>query len=302
MHIFLTGGNGFIGKHVMKDLLSHGHTVLALARTDVSAIALAATGAQVHLGDIKDLDCLREAVKNVDAVIHLAYGSVVGGFEKASAVDRAAIAAMGGALGRGKPLLIASETSGVDAGEGEGGGVADEDSQPDGTSFLKVRHLSAEMVGELCREKGVKGMIVRLAPLIHGRRDTSAFIPEITAFAKKNGRVIYIKNANAVWPAVHVADAASLFRLAMEKDSKGAIYNAVGEEGVAVRDLIEVIGQKVDVPVEGVSAEEARRESGVWTSFLGMHGRTSSEKTRRELGWVPMGPGVFKDMEDNYVW
>ena len=299
MRVFVTGASGFIGKHVIKELLSNDHQVLALARTDVSAIALAATGAQVYLGDIENLDSLRDGASKADGAIHLAFGSPVNGFDKACEVDRAAIRAMGEAFaGTGKPLVIASGTIGV----AKNGEIATEDMEPRKDLPISVRYESADVVYTLAKEQNVRGIVVRLSALVHGKDDKGGFVPSLAGLAKKNGRAVYVEGAGARWPAVHVDDAARLFRLALEKGKAGATHHAVADEGVEVKQIMELIGKKLGLPVGGVSSEEAEKSLGFFSIFVGMDGRTSSEKTRLELGWQPREVSLLEDMEKNYVW
>jgi nucleoside-diphosphate-sugar epimerase len=189
MKIFLAGGSGFIGRNVIKELLAHKHEVLALARSDVSAIALATYGATPHLGDLEDLDSLSTGASQCDAVIHLAFGNVVQNFAKANGIDRNAIKAMGEAIaGTGKALVIASGTLGVAPRQ-----LATEDTEPQKGTPLALPYESADLVNELAREKNIRGIVIRLTTLVHGPRDQNGFIPALAGLAKANKRAIYIE-------------------------------------------------------------------------------------------------------------
>jgi nucleoside-diphosphate-sugar epimerase len=296
MHIFLTGATGFIGKALLKDLLAHNHTVTALARTDVTAIALAAAGATPLIGDLTHIDIIRAGAAQADAVIHLAFGDALSDFKNANRIDRQAIQAMAeGLKAKGGALIIAMETLGA-AAPGE---VATETTIPRKDLPISERYEAEELVHRLTKDLGSRGVVVRLAAMAHGEGDRS-FIPELTALARKNGRVVYTGDAR--WPAVYKDDAVTLFRLAAEKGRAGATYNAVAEQGVAVKDIVSLIGRKLGMPVEEVTLEKAESLLGFLAQFVVVDGVTSSERTRKELGWTPRGVGLLEDLERNYVW
>ncbi|MCJ1355191.1 MAG: hypothetical protein MMC33_005182 [Icmadophila ericetorum] len=297
MRIFVTGAAGFIGSAVVKDLLEHGYQVLGLARSDVSAEAISKAGAEVHRGDLENLESLRSGAKASDGVIHLGFIHDFSNYAGAVAVDRAAIAAMGEAMaGTGNPLIIASGTLGKIVPRGE---IATEDTEPERNSPLSERAKSADLVKQLSKEKGIRGMVVQLTPTVHGPGDPQ-LIPRMIDMARKTGIVTYIGDGSNRWPAVHLDDAAVLFRLALEKGTPGATYNAVAEQGVLIRDIMNVIGQRLKLPVEEKSTQEGQAAMGLLSVFFGVDNPTSSEKTRKALGWTPTKPGLLEDLEANY--
>jgi nucleoside-diphosphate-sugar epimerase len=297
MKVFVTGASGFIGSYLTKDLLSHGHTVVGLARSDESPANLRSAGVEAHIGSLNDAESLKTGISQCDAVVHLAFGGVTGpgGFAGANALDREAIEVMGEALaGTGKALVIASGTLGVAVGK-----LATEDTVPQMGTLIAERYKAADLVYQIAREKNVRGIVVRLPPTVHGAGE-HGFIPALAGMAKKNGKVLYVDDGSARWPSVHVTDAATLFRLALESGKAGSTYNAVAEEGIALKEICGVLGKKLDLSVEGVSREKSQEFLGMLDIFVAMDGPTSSEKTRKELVWEPTGPTLFEDLEKNY--
>ncbi|MCJ1471403.1 hypothetical protein MMC13_000042 [Lambiella insularis] len=295
MRVFVTGAAGFIGRAVVQELLSHGHQVLGLARSDATAQAITKAGAEPHRGDLEDIESLKSGAKATDGVIHLAFIHDFSDYARSAAVDTAAIEAMGEAMaGTGKPLVIASGTLGMPKGK-----LATEDSEAERGTFFSGRALSADAVYALSKEHNVRGSVIRLSPTVHGVED-KAFVPMLANAAREKGFATYAGDGSVRWPAVHRLDAAVLFRLALEKGTAGATYNGVAEEGVPIKDIMTVIGKHLKVPVEGRPMNEAVEALGFLAYVLAMDNPTSSEKTQRELGWHPTQPGLLADMEANY--
>lgn len=301
MRIFVTGANGFIGQATVRDLLTNGHQVLALARSEASAQAVTELGAEVHRGDLEDPPSLASGASQADGVIHLAFIHDFANFARALAADRAAIEAMGDALaGTGKPLVIASGTLAVlDHGERKGMAATEETEPNRNTPPFSERVKSEDLVRELGREKAFRGMVMRLTPTVHGRGG-KGFIQILADTARKNGQAFYVGDGKNRWPAVHRVDAASCLRLAVERGREGAIYHAVAEEGVEMRDIMELIGKKLGLPVKGIGMKEASEAIGFFTRVVAADDPTSSDKTRKELGWAPGQIGLLEDIEANY--
>jgi nucleoside-diphosphate-sugar epimerase len=302
MRVFVTGAAGFIGRSVVRELLDHGHKVLGLARSDANAEILNKAGAEVHRGDLKDVESLKAGVRATDGVIHLAFVHDFSDFAGSAKVDREAIQAMAEAIvakGKENPLVIASGTLGVTS----GGKLATEDDDPERNgSPMAARYESGDLVYSLSKtSKGlVRGSVVRLAPVVHGAEDWG-FIPMLVGVSRKNGRACYLGDGSARWPAVHKLDAAVIFRLALEKGTAGATYNAVAEQGIPVKDIVTKIGERLQLPVESLPAgPEAAETLGLMAHLLAMDSPTSSDKTQKELGWKPSHLGLLADMEANY--
>lgn len=295
MRVFVTGAPGFIGRAVTTELLSHGHTVLGLARSDANASILTNLGAGVHRGDMEDLDSIRSGAALCDGVIHLAFIHDFADYIRANRVDYAAIEAMGEVLaGSGKPLIIASGTMMAPKGQ-----LADEDTEAEKGTLFAERAKAANLVYALSREKNIRGIVIRLPPTVHGTED-KGMIPRFLDAARNNGLVTHIGEGSARWPAVHRLDAAVLYRLALEKGRPGATYNAVGEEGVSMKSIMDLAGKKLDLPVEGKAVEEVVGSLGLLAYALGADNPTRSEKTQKQLGWEPKQLGLLEDLEANY--
>lgn len=293
MHVFVTGAAGFVGRAVVKELRQHGHTVLGLARSDESAEVIRGLGAEPHRGDLEDTESLRSGAKAADAVIHLAFIHDFTKFEKSTVIDRTVIEAMSEELA-GKPLVIASGTMMY-----PGGKLATEDSGLEEGSLFAERGKSSTLLNRLSKEIGVHGASVRLAVTVHDKED-HGFIPLLGGLSKKAGIAYYVGDGSNRWPAVHRADAAVLFRLAIEKSLPGGVvYNAVAEI-VPTKEIMATVGKKLQVPVEGKSVEEVTEAYGFFGHALAKDNIVSSEKTQEMLGWTPTHPKLLVDIEENY--
>ncbi|KAL9585446.1 MAG: hypothetical protein Q9212_001519 [Teloschistes hypoglaucus] len=296
MKVFITGAAGFIGKATVRELTQNGHQVLGLSRSDDNTTAITEAGGSPHSGSLEDTESLKSGAKAADAVIHLAFIHDFSDLDRSNAVDRAAVAALGEALtGTGKPFIVASGTLGMPPGE-----LATEDTQPLRTmGSFSERLKAADMLQELSKNQNVRGMLVRFSPTVHGKGDWG-FIRHLIDMSRQRGTVLYTGDGSSRWPAVHRDDAAVLLRLALEKGTAGSIYNAVGEQGVSMKDIMTLLGKRLDLPVKGVSVEEAAESMSFFAHVISMDNPTSSEKTQKELGWKPVRPGLLEDMEANY--
>jgi nucleoside-diphosphate-sugar epimerase len=304
MRIFVTGASGWIGSAVVPELLDAGHQVVGLARSDASADALTAAGAEVRRGDLDDLDGLRDAAASSDGVIHLAFKhdlAFSGDFEGAADADRRAVEALGEALvGSDRPFLIASGTLGVAPGRvatehdahGSNPAVAAWGSGP------RTRWETAEFVLSL-GSRGVRSSVVRLPPTNHGDGD-NGFIATLVAIAREKGVSGYIGDGANRWPAVHRLDSAHLFRLAVEQAPAGSTLHASAEEGVPVRDIAEAIGRHLDVPAVSIAPDDAGEHFTWLAGFLGADSPASSVLTRELLGWQPAQPGLIADLDEGH--
>jgi nucleoside-diphosphate-sugar epimerase len=290
MRIFVTGASGFIGSAVVPELINAGHQVIGLTRSDAGAQSLIAAGAEVHRGNLEDPESLRSGAAKSDGVIHLAFDHDFSNFVAICEKDRRAIEALGDALvGSDRPLVI---TSGTGMGNAVPGQPATEDHfDPNHPNPRK----SSELAGASVAARGVNVSVVRL-PQVH---DTvkQGLITYAVAVAREKGISAYIGDGLNRWPAAHVLDTARLYRLALEKREAGARYHAVAEEGVSVRDIAEVVGRGLKVPVVALSPDEAAAHFGWLAPFAGWDMPASSTQTKKQLGWHPTGPGLIADLE-----
>ncbi len=305
MRVFVTGASGWIGSAVVPELLAAGHQVTGLARSDASAEALTAAGVQVRRGTLDDLDALRDAAAASDGVIHLAFKhdlAFTGDFQGAADADRRAVETFGEVLaGSGRPLVIASGTLGVAPGR-----VATERDGHEPDPALAAAHGSgpatrmatAEFVLSLA-SRGVRSSVMRLPPTNHGDGD-NGFMATLVAIARDQGASGYIGDGSNRWPAVHRLDSAYLFRLAVEQAPAGSTLHAVADEGVPIRDVAEVIGRHLDVPVVSVPAEQAAGHFTWLGGFIGLDAPASSALTRDLMGWQPTQPGLIEDLDKGH--
>lgn len=292
MRVFVTGGSGFIGSAVVPELIANGHQVLALARSDASAAALRAAGAEVLRGDLEDLESLRKGAAEADAVIHLGFIHDFSRFAEVQQIDRRAVDTFGEVLeGTNKALSIASGVLVMNM----PGEIATEGDTPrlDPAVFPRIGTSLAALE---FAERGVRSSIVRLAPTVHGAGD-HGFIPYIINVARERGVSAYIGDGANRWPAIHRLDAATLFRLAIEKAPPGSVLHGTAEEGIPAREIAEVIGKHLDVPVTSIPPEAAAEHFGWMAQFWALDQRSSNTLTRRMLGWNPVQPGLIDDLE-----
>ena len=265
MRIFVTGATGFVGSAVVRELIDARHKVLGLARSDASAKSLAAAGADVHRGSLEDLESLRSGAAAVDRVIHTAFIHDFSKYKENCEIDRRAIEALGSALvGSDRPLIVTSVTA-------------------------------PEEAAAAVAAQGVLASVVRLPPSVHGEGDRG-FVPILINIAREKNVSAYIGDGLNRWPAVHRLDAARLFRLALEKCAARANYHGVAEEGVPFREIAEVIGRRLNVPVVSKSPEEANKHFDWFAHFAALDNPTSSERTRTLLGWKLKQPGLISDL------
>jgi len=290
MRIFVTGASGWIGSAVIPELIRAGHQVLGLARSDASAQAVAGLGAEVLRGDLTDTAVLRAGALDSDGVIHLAF-VVPSVSEAATRTDAAAIETLAAGLaGSGQPLVVSGAslvTPGRPATERDELIAA-------GPIAARITNMQAALAAAA---RGVRSCLVMLPRSVHGQGERHGFIPQLIAAARAKGVSGYIGDGTSRWPAVHVKDAASLYRLAIEQAPAGAVLNAVGDEGVPVREIAEAIGRHLNLPARSLPAEEF---GGMLVPLLSRDMPASSAITQKLLGWQPTHPGLIEDIEQGH--
>ncbi|WNG48767.1 SDR family oxidoreductase [Archangium minus] len=291
MRVFITGGTGFIGSAIVQELIQAGHRVLGLARSDKAASALAAAGAEVHRGDLEDPDSLKRGVAAAEGVIHNGFIHDFARFKEVCEIERRAIEALGaGVLGSDRPLVITSGTALIAPGR-----LANENDAPGVDSSVIPRVVTEETAASLAA-RGARVSLVRLSPSVHGEGD-HGFVPTLISIAREKGVSAYIGDGRNRWNAVHRLDAARLFKLALEKAPEGTRLHAVAEEAVAFREIAEVIGRRLNLPVVSKSPEEAVSHFGWFAPFAGLDCPASSKLTQERFGWRPVQPSLIADLE-----
>jgi nucleoside-diphosphate-sugar epimerase len=290
MRAFVTGATGFVGSAVTRELLDAGHEVVGLARSDRSVEALKAAGAEVHRGDLTDLDSLRRGAEGADGVAHLAFIHDFTNLTASGEADLTAIEAIGEVLeGTGKPFVV---TSGLLTAPGR---LGTEEDPADPDSPAKHRHAS-EFATLALAERGVRSSVLRLPPSVHGEGDIG-FVPMFIGRARDKGVSAMVGDGSNHWAAVHRLDAARLFRLALEAAPAGVRLHAIGDEGVPFHEIAETIGRGLDVPVASVAPEKATDHFGWLGRFAAIDMRASAARTRELLGWRPEHPALIPDLE-----
>jgi len=291
MRVFVTGATGWVGSAVVRDLMEAGHQVLGLARSEAGAQALAAAGAEVQRGDLEDLDSLRTAAAACDGVIHTAFIHDFSRFQTNADIDLRATQAIGEVLaGSGRPLVTTSGT--LLLAFVAPGRVGTEEDAGDAS----VPRVASELATLALASRGVRSSVIRLPPSVHGDGD-KGFVPRLIDIARESGVSACIGDGTNRWPAVHRLDAARLFRLALEGGEAGSRYHAIGDEGVPVRELAEVIGRRLGLPVASRTPEEAPGHFGFLARFVGLDGPASAALTRQRLDWTPTHRGLIADLQ-----
>jgi nucleoside-diphosphate-sugar epimerase len=286
MRVFITGAAGFIGSATTRELIANGHQVFGLARSDENVKALEKLGAKVHRGSLEDLDSLRRGAKETDGVIHLAFIHDFTKFAENGQIDKRAIDAMGEALaGSDKPLIVTSGTLLVAPGR-----IATEEDP-----VMPGLPRMSETAGLAFAARGVRAMAVRL-PQVHGGDGKCGLVNWFLDIAREKGVSAYVGDGSNRWSGAHRLDVARLYRLVLERGLAGKSYHAVADEGVTARDIAEIVGRHLHLPVESIAPDAASEHFGTMAMFAGRDGAASSALTQKWLGWKPTEIGLIADI------
>ncbi|MCD1258425.1 SDR family oxidoreductase [Paenibacillus athensensis] len=273
MRVFVTGATGYVGTAVVMDLIAAGHQVLGLARTKEGAARLVEAGAEAHCGTLDDLDSLRGGAAAADGVIHLAFKHDFTDFSGSLAADLRAVEALGAAMiGSGKPLIVTAHFNGK----------------------------ASDDAALALADRGVRSAIVELPPSVHSECDRHGMVPQLIAIARAKGVSAYVGDGSNRWPAIHLLDAARLFRLALEAAPAGSRLQGVGDKGVPFRDIAGLIGRKLNLPVVSLAREDAQEHFGFLGLLAGADIPKSGEVVQRLLNWQPELPGLIAELEQDH--
>jgi nucleoside-diphosphate-sugar epimerase len=287
MRIFITGATGFVGSAIVPELIGAGHQVLGLARSEAAAASLTAAGAGVQRGSLDDLESLRKGAAAADAVIHAGFIHDFANYAAAAETDKRAIETIGAVVaGSERPFIVTSGTALAAPGR-----VALETDMANSNFPRKSEEAAASAAAG-----GARVSVLRLPPSVHGVGD-HGFVPLLIRIARDKGVSAYVGEGLNRWPAVHRLDAADLYRLLIEKRPTAPRNHAVADEGVPFREIAEVIGRRLNIPVMSKSPEEAADHFGWFAHVVGLDCPASSVQTQEQLGWRPMQASLIPDID-----
>ena len=290
MRVFLTGANGWIGSAIVRELRDAGHTIVGLVRSKEKGEALAEAGITPLIGGLDDRDLIRAAASEADGIIHTAFGLDLTKIAEMAAEERLAIQTFGDVFaGSDRPIVVTGGVLLTAPGE-----VFIEDARPPVASAFP---RASEQTAFALAEGGIRACVVRNPRSVHGQGERHGFVPMLAAVARETGFSAYVDEGRNLWPAVHRLDSARVYRLALERGTRGAAYHAIAEDGVPFREIAEAIGRQLGVPARSLTSEEAETHFGGLAMWVAGHGPASSRQTRDDLGWEPREMSLIADIE-----
>jgi nucleoside-diphosphate-sugar epimerase len=288
MKVALTGATGFIGSHILADLLEDGHEVTAIVSDDARAEVVAARGAKPAIADLYDQVAVAQVLRDVDGAIHTASPGDATSADLDSAVVDAVADAFGGT---GKPFLYIS-----------GAWVYGDNTAITEESPFKAPAMVAWKEPIERRVLSVPGMrgIVIVASTAYG--DGGGAIPGLILGSPRDeaGNLVILGTGRQHWSTVHVADLVDAFRRALEDDSAQGYYVIGNGLNPTLGELTEAAAVAVGASgaVPGSEAEARARLGEYFADVLLLDQGTASARARTELGWNPSRPSLTEEFRD----
>ncbi|WNV86045.1 NAD-dependent epimerase/dehydratase family protein [Umezawaea sp. Da 62-37] len=278
MHVFLTGGSGYVGRALLTRLVADGHRVTALARSDAAAGLVGRAGAEVVRGDLTDLAVLRVSAVGADAVVHTAVDYTD---PDMGPLEEKALDAM---LGHGRFVYTSSTLVYGDTGDRRA--TEDTPVAADGVQPFKVD-------GE--RRVLAEGGLVLRPGLVFGDGGSS-MIGGMLAGARESGAATYVGDGANAWSAVHVRDLVELYALVLTRPVETGVLNAVAHPAPTMLELATAVGQVTGTPAVSIPVERARETMGPFADQLTRPLVADSSRATALVGWRPQGPGLLEDV------
>ena len=292
MRVLITGGSGFVGRHITPLLIANGHTVHALARSDESAAKLEKMGATVIRGGLTDLELLEKSAAEVDAVIHTAFNHEE--FAKPSPsfalpveMDGKALRALAKGLKSGGIFINTSGTTTRAPGQL----YTEENVEP---SPQRPDHVQEFL------DQGLNAFCVRLSPITHGY-GWGGFLPIYAGIVKKLGYAPYVGEGHHRFSSCHVADAAEIYVKVLEKagELKGHFYHGVGEGEVTTKQFAEATAKALGVQTKSITPDEVPTLLGFIGILFVNDCPCSNKITKEKLDWTPKGQTLAEDIAEH---
>ena len=285
MKVALTGATGFIGSHILTELVSNGHEVTALVRDEKQAATVTDRGAKAAVVDLYERRAVVQVFSDADGAVHTASPGDATSADLDSAVVDAAIEAYATS---GKPY---AQISGLWA---FGSNTSITEESPRAAPALVAWREPIER--RLLAEEGVRGIVV-MSSTAYG--DGGGGVPQLLLASPRDGggNLIMLGTGRQHWTTVHVADLANVFRRVLEDDSASGYYVVGDGLNPTVAELTEAAAVAVGATgaVPG-SEDEARARLGDAFAEVLLHDEsTTADRVRTTLGWQPSHPSLVDE-------